>query len=83
MTYLEPPFLAQAKRVLKPGGLFLAKISDLGNGHRAKWSHCDFMGKANEAGFAVCDLIVNVRAGAMVSTKWVTAHHVSSATMWF
>lgn len=75
LSYLYPPFLEQAKRVLKPEGLLLAKITDMVNSHRSKWAHCDFMRMAEEAGFTVCDLIVKVRNGPMVSTKWKTAYH--------
>ena len=75
LSYLYPPFLEQAKRVLKPEGLLLAKITDMVNNHRSKWPHCDFMRMADEAGFTVCDLIVKVRTGPMVSNKWKTAHH--------
>lgn len=75
LSYLYPPFLKQAKRVLKPEGLLLAKITDMVNSHRSRWAHCDFMRMAEEAGFTVCDLIVKVRRGPMVSTKWQTAHH--------
>ena len=75
LSYLYPPFLKQAQRVLKPEGLLLAKITDMVNSHRSKWAHCDFMRMAEEAGFTVCDLIVKVRTGPMQSTKWKTAHH--------
>lgn len=75
LSYLYPPFLAQARRVLKPKGLVLAKITDMVNCHRSQWAHCDFMRMANEAGFTVCDLIIKVRKGPMVSTKWKVAHH--------
>ena len=61
--------------MLKPSGLLLAKITDMVNNHRSKWAHSDFMRMADEAGFTVCDLIVKVRNGPMVSTKWKTAHH--------
>ena len=30
---------------------------------------------AADAGFVVCDLIVKVRTGPMISTKWKNAHH--------
>src|SRR5579863_10767382 len=43
LSYLYPPFLKQAKRVLKPDGLLLAKITDMVNNHKSKWPHCDFM----------------------------------------
>lgn len=75
LSYLYPDFLKQAKRVLKPDGLLLAKITDMVNNHKSKWPHADFMRMAEEAGFTVCDLIVKIRKGPMVSTKWKTAHH--------
>ena len=75
LSYLYPPFLKQAMRVLKPEGLLLAKITDMVNNHRSKWAHCDFMQMADEAGFTVCDLIIKVRNGPMVSTKWRRAYH--------
>lgn len=75
LSYLYPDFLKQAKRVLKKDGLLLAKITDMVNNHRSKWPHVDFMQMAEEAGFTVCDLIVKVRKGPMVSTKWKKAQH--------
>lgn len=75
LSYLYPPFLTQAKRVLKPNGLLLAKITDMVNNHRSKWAHCDFMVMAQEAGFTVCDLIIKIRSGPMVSNKWKRANH--------
>ena len=75
LSYLYPPFLAQAKRVLKPDGLLLAKITDIVNNHRQKWAHRDFMAMAEDAGFVVSDLIIKVREGPMRSTKWKNAHH--------
>jgi len=75
LSYIYPGFLRQAKRVLKPEGLLLAKITDMVNNHRSKWPHRDFMTMAEEAGFTVCDLIVKVRNGPMVSSRWENAHH--------
>ena len=75
LSYLYPPFLQQAKRVLKPEGLLLAKITDMVNSHRNQWAHVDFMTMAAAAGFTVCDLIIKIRNGPMVSTKWKRARH--------
>ncbi len=75
LSYLYPPFLKEAKRVLKPDGLLLAKITDMVNNHKSKWPHCDFMRMAEEAGFTVCDLIIKIRNGPMISNKWKAAHH--------
>lgn len=75
LSYLYPPFLEQAQQVLKPHGLLLAKITDMVNNHKSKWPHHDFMRMAEDAGFTVCDLIVKVRTGPMMSNKWKEAHH--------
>jgi hypothetical protein len=75
LSYIYPDFLKQARRVLKPHGLLLAKITDIVNCHRSKWPHCDFMRMATETGFTVCDLIIKVRKGPMISNKWEIAHH--------
>lgn len=75
LSYLYPPFLEQAMRVLKPEGLLLAKITDIVNNHRNQWAHMDFMQMAAAAGFTVCDLIIKTRNGPMVSTKWKRARH--------
>ncbi|MFT3883200.1 MAG: hypothetical protein QM703_26555 [Gemmatales bacterium] len=80
LSYLYPPFLKQAKRVLQPEGLLLAKITDMVNSHRSKWAHCDFMRMAEEAGFTVCDLIIKIRNGPMLSNKWKEAHHAQRDT---
>ncbi len=75
LSYYYPAFLKEAKRVLKPEGILLAKITDQVNNHRSKWPHVDFMIMAEEAGFIVCDLIVKIRKGPMMSPKWQTAYH--------
>ena len=70
LSYLYLLFLKQARRVLNPDGLLLAKIMDMVNNHRSKWPHCDFMQMAADAGFTVYDLIIKIRNGPMRSTKW-------------
>lgn len=75
LSYLYPPFLEQARRVLVPNGLLLAKITDQVNSHRSRWAHVDFMNAAGAAGFTVCDLIVKVRTGPMTSSRWKRAVH--------
>ena len=58
LSYLYLLFSDEALRVLKPDGLLLAKITDMVNNHRSRWTHCDFMQMAEAAGLTVCDLIV-------------------------
>jgi hypothetical protein len=75
LSFLYPGFLAQAYRVLRSDGLLLAKISDQVSNHRSRWAHVDFVLMAQAAGFTVCDMIVKVRRGPMMSSKWKMMHH--------
>ncbi|MDE0524951.1 MAG: hypothetical protein OXH79_23695 [Boseongicola sp.] len=75
LSHLYPPFLKEAKRVLKPEGLPLAKITDMVNNRRSRWAHRDFMCMAEDAGFTVRDMIVKTRREPVVSERWRAAHH--------
>lgn len=75
MSFLYPPFLLQARRVLRRDGLLLAKITDQVNNHRSRYAHCDFIRMAEEVGFTACDIIIKIRRGPMMSSKWRTQHH--------
>ena len=69
-----PLFLAEAARVLRPGGVLLAKLTD--NVHRGKnqWEHFAFMLYASDI-LQVCDLIIKTRKGPMMDPKWKNAYH--------
>lgn len=75
LSFMYPAFLTQARRVLIADGLLFAKITDQVNCHRSRWAHVDFMRMAETAGFTVCDLIVKVRKGPMMSNKWKRQVH--------
>ena len=75
LSYLYPPFLKQARRILKVEGLLLAKITDMVNNHRSRWTHCDFMDMATKAGFTVCDLIIKIKKDLVISDKWRNTYH--------
>jgi hypothetical protein len=74
-SYLYPPFVREAYRVLQPEGLLLGKITDYIHGHRFQWAHVEFMQAAIAVGFCACDCIVKVRQGPIMSPRWKTAHH--------
>lgn len=74
-SYLYPPFVREAYRVLKPEGILFCKITDYVHGHRFQWAHVDFIMAATEVGFCPCDCIVKVRKGPIVSPHWKKAHH--------
>jgi SAM-dependent methyltransferase len=73
--HLYPPFVREARRVLKPEGILLCKIADYIHGHRFQWAHLELIKAAVEVGFTACDCIVKVRQGPIVDPRWKTAHH--------
>lgn len=78
-------FLAEAKRVLKAGGLVFAKIADIVHNHRYQWQHVALIMAAERHGFTPCDLIVSakVNAGSLKSSLWKRAMHARKAHCYF
>jgi hypothetical protein len=74
-SHTFPPFLQEAKRVLRAEGILLCKITDYVHHHRYQWAHIDFINAAREAELTPCDCIVKVRKGPIIDPKWKTAHH--------
>jgi SAM-dependent methyltransferase len=75
LTHLFPPFLKEAYRVLRPGGILFCKIADYIHNHRYQWAHIELTNAAIEANFRACDCIIKVRKGPIVDPKWNVAHH--------
>ncbi len=69
-----PLFLAEAARVLRPGGVLLAKLADNVHRGRNQWEHVAFMLHASDV-LQVCDLIIKTRKGPMMDPKWKNAYH--------
>lgn len=65
----------QARRVLKPGGLFLAKVIDFVHNHRYRWALLDLVRAVQDAGMTPCDLVVKVRQNPIIDPKWKNRHH--------
>ncbi len=83
LSFMYPGFLDCAMRVLRAEGLVFGKITDQVHNHRSRWAHVDFIQMAERAGFIACDLIVKVRKGPMMSSKWQTMHHARKRhTFW-
>jgi SAM-dependent methyltransferase len=74
-SFMYPPFVAEAYRVLRDEGILLCKIADYVHCHRYQWAHIDFTQAAQEAGFRACDCIVKVRKGPIIDPRWKNAHH--------
>jgi hypothetical protein len=70
-------FLTEARRVLTPEGIVIAKIADLVHNHRYQWQHVAFINAAEALGMTVCDTVIKVdpAAGNLKSSKWQRAHH--------
>ena len=75
------PFLAEAKRVLRPGGVVLAKLADLVHNHRYQWQQVDFVNAVRAAGLTPCDMLIkrDPNAGKMNSSQWRTVKHLRKA----
>ena len=73
---LHPPFLAQAKRVLKRNGLIFAKIKDYVTSGTYQWNLWLFTDLCRKHGLTPCDLIIKRDAGgSLIDPRWKVAHH--------
>lgn len=77
---LHLPFLAEAKRVLRPDGLIFAKIKDYIHNHKYQWNLEYFNQAVRAAGLTPCDLIIkrDPCGGNLKSGRWLKAHHAKN-----
>ena len=70
-------FLTEARRVLSPEGIVIAKLADLVHNHRYQWQHVAFINAAESLGMTVCDAIIKAdpTAGNLKSSKWQRVNH--------
>ena len=78
---LFEPFLKDASRVLKPGGIILAKVADLVHNHRYHFQHVMFINAVQSCGMTPCDLMIKCdpNAGNLKSSKWESVKHFRKA----
>lgn len=78
ISALFAPFLAEAKRVLEPQGIVLAKLRSTVHNHRAQWEHVEFVNAVRAASLTPCDeLIIRHPAGGnLSSSKWKNVRHL-------
>jgi SAM-dependent methyltransferase len=71
-------FAKEAKRVLKPGGIVLAKIADLVHNHRYQWQQVDFVNAIRQVEMTPCDMMIKCDpcAGNLKSSKWKNVKHL-------
>lgn len=77
---IHPPFLAEAKRVLRPDGLIFAKIKDYIHNHKYQWNLELFNAAVRLSGMIPCDLIIkrDPCGGNLKSGRWQRAHHAKN-----
>lgn len=82
---LFPAFLAEAKRVLAPGGLVFAKLKDGVHRSRFRWLSHDFKVAAEQVGFTCCAPLLKVdpHAGRIVGANWATVDHPRTQHTWW
>jgi SAM-dependent methyltransferase len=81
VSQLFAPFLVEAHRVLRAGGIILAKIADITHNHRYQWQHVDFVCAVRELGMTPCDCLIKAdpRQGNLKSSRWRNVHHLRKA----
>jgi len=77
ITPLFEPFLKEAKRILKPKGIILAKLIDLVHNHQYQWHHIDFINCVKKIGLTPCDLVIksDPMSANLKSSKWENVFH--------
>lgn len=78
-------FLIEARRVLAPGGIVIAKIADLVHNHLYQWQHVDFINAARSLGMNPCDVAIKVdpTSGNLASSKWKRVLHLRRAHLYW
>jgi hypothetical protein len=77
------PFLLEARRVLKPEGIVIAKIGDLVHNHRQQFQGVEFINCTREVGLCPCDLLIKVRTSNLNSSKWKSVRHLRKTHSYF
>ncbi len=81
VTAIFAPFLTEAKRILRPAGIVLAKIADLVNNHRKQWQQVDFINAVRASGMTPCDMLIKIdpSAGKIADPRWKTVRHLRNS----
>lgn len=75
LFHTYPPFLREARRVLRPKGLLLVKLADCTHHAKFQFATAEFWGAANEVGFELQGLHILPRKNVIIDPKWKNATH--------
>jgi hypothetical protein len=75
LAHTYPPFLAEAKRVLRNEGLLLVKLIDYTHSAKFQFATAEFWYAAKEFGFELQGLNILPRNGVITDSKWKKAYH--------
>lgn len=73
---------AEAHRVLRQGGILVAKCQDTVQDGKNVWVHCTLMTAAESLGFACRDLCI-VTPATVLATRWDIQRHLRKAHSYF
>jgi len=85
VAHLFPAFLREAQRVLRPGGIVLAKVKDGVHRSRFRWLSYDFKVAAEQIGMTMCAPIIKVdpHAGRIQGANWTQVDHPRTVHTWW
>ncbi len=75
LAHTYPPFLAEAKRVLRTGGLLLVKLADCTHRNKFQFATAEFYVAAKEFGFELQGNNILPRKNVIIDPKWKKAIH--------
>jgi SAM-dependent methyltransferase len=75
LAHTYPPFLNEARRVLRPEGLLLAKLADCTHRSRFQFATAEFYSAAKEFGFELQGNNILPRKNVIIDPKWKKARH--------
>jgi hypothetical protein len=75
LIHTYPPFLKEAQRVLKTGGMLLVKLIDYTHSAKFQFATAEFWYTAKEFGFELQGMNILPRKGVITDSKWKKAYH--------
>jgi hypothetical protein len=75
LAHTYPAFLGEARRVLRPEGLLLAKLADVTHAAKFQFATAEFYNAAKGFGFELLGCHMLPRKGVIIDPKWKKASH--------